>query len=73
MPEPSGPTSSMMRFGQSGQLSISASAGFIGRPFQKIVAGQALRMRQRKGKLTGLNADCHANLQAGILQAQYMI
>ena len=55
----------MMRFGQSGQRSISASAGFIGRAFQKIVAGQAFRVRQRKGKLTGLNADCHASLRAG--------
>ena len=34
-------------------------ARFIGRPFQKIVAGQALCVRQREGKLTGLNAGCH--------------
>ena len=55
-----------MRFGQSGQLSISASARFIGGPFEKIVARQAFRVRQRKGKLTGLNANCHANLHADI-------
>jgi hypothetical protein len=29
-------------------------------------------MRQRKGKLTRLNADCHASLQAGI-PGKYMV
>jgi hypothetical protein len=28
----------------------------VGWPFQKIIAGQALRVRQRKRKLTGFNA-----------------
>jgi hypothetical protein len=28
----------------------------IGRAFQKIIAGKALRVRQRKRKLTGFNA-----------------
>ena len=33
---------------------------FIGGAFEKIVAGQAFCVRQRKGKLTGLDANCHA-------------
>src|SRR5713101_3523321 len=31
----------------------------IGRSLEKIVAGKALRVRQRKCKLTRLNASCH--------------
>ena len=36
-----------------------AEARCIRRSFQEIVAREALRMRQREGQLTGLNANCH--------------
>src|SRR5258705_11187667 len=41
--------------------------GGIGRTFEKIVAAKALCVRQRKCKLTRMNAACHASLHAGVI------
>jgi len=54
----------MVRLGQSGQLSTSASRRYWP-DFEKIVAAKALCVRQRKCKLTRMNAACHATLHAG--------
>src|SRR5450631_1724378 len=43
----------------------------IGRSFEKIVAGKALRVRQRKRELTRMNAACHASLHAGEWSAHH--
>jgi len=52
-------TRSMIRFGQSGQLSISErAAAFAG--LREIIAREAFGVRQCQCKLTRLNATCHA-------------
>ena len=54
MPEPSGPRSSTVRDGQSGQRSISASAAALDGPDEKILAREAFGVIERKRELRRL-------------------